>query len=1154
MVDQGSSIWTEERKRVLNGLEELPDPILSQLYEKAINLASDYYPESSEAQFNLAIIGHCVRELMNNISYYLDGVSTSGRNRSGAEDRTAKELRELLVSEYPDIALTPSKNATQVPIPANLAVALSAYRSMAIEGRINSDESASMSAIGRIEEGNPAAALWRRTRDEFVSYAHLSRGRRGLPERSLLLHNLDILDNALTNRLGFFFEAKRKVSDILAHANHYENGAYTVPSKDELDAARALLGDPGIRFVFYSNLINPKWLIPLEREKAFERSIPQEADSAYDTSWPEAIYLRTVAEERPEDVTRIILNAGRKPLQTIRLAEIDLGFRLPLKHAIEISREVKSWAYGRYQPDGFFWMRDEVINLISRLMESYDNAARKAGKALFEACFMPYHDGRSLSGCKSLIPDWGYADRLSKLQRSIETLSLRARIAIFSSFSEALLSEKMPSTFLVPSIDNACEKHRDSMVKEVLYQIVKALLGALSDDPEMAIKSIKRIEEKVLAFRCALSSCRAFIEQCLSGQQVIPQSLDAYLHDMLLSNLILNEEYEAELYPLYTLCVRCGVITSSELVGKVYSLREAITEEYSTRLEALNMAGQEDPSRYARRWQHRVLTLIGCDMLDDEGLSWYKKLGEEFPNSQYILNEGCETQTITGPNSPLSDEELSQMPPEELISFLEAWHPTDEDCNRLISHLGLGRHLSRRLADSPFLLQGMMERLYGLRPIYQAMVLNGWGEALKNGSSVPVNDALSLLGFASRRSEDDSWPPEGNSFDDDGNYLHFRREAAEMAVRLLDSSVCLTNEQVNSLLDSIVRLSKSNDPGEEFEGKYGGDNSDPFTMSLNAIRPIAIRALAKWIKKNSLNGRIAEALNHLEAFLPDRSSSDTDAATIGEALPWLVEADAAWATNHRAAIFGEGEANRRQQIALTTVLSLYILSPQMLSFCSPAIFQALDNQARPYALGFRFDGSDCVTLIGEKLYGAYAIGQIDWDDELLARLWEKMDEAQAGAILGKICGAVRDGSGVTDAIASRIGKLWDYHANSLLKSKGPKSLKGITRLLKSGCYPISWWGPRLLKELEVNPDDINLMLFEDEFIALSEEDPELAMEILRQVIEHDQYPIAPYYEEFGILVLSKLRASNNGVLPADAVRFMDLLGRIGCLDVDDKLK
>lgn len=94
----------------------------------------------------------------------------------------------------------------------------------------------------------------------------------------------------------------------------------------------------------------------------------------------------------------------------------------------------------------------------------------------------------------------------------------------------------------------------------------------------------------------------------------------------------------------------------------------------------------------------------------------------------------------------------------------------------------------------------------------------------------------------------------------------------------------------------------------------------------------------------------------------------------------------------------------------------------------------------------------------------------------------------------------------------------------------------------------------MLEELEVNPDDINLMLFEDEFIALSGEDPELAMGILRQVIEHDQYPIAPYYEEFGILVLSKLRASNNGVLPMVAVKFMDLLGRIGCLDIDDKLR
>lgn len=56
MVDQGLSIWTGERKRVLNGLEELPDPILLQPYEKAIYLASDYYPESGEEQFNLAII------------------------------------------------------------------------------------------------------------------------------------------------------------------------------------------------------------------------------------------------------------------------------------------------------------------------------------------------------------------------------------------------------------------------------------------------------------------------------------------------------------------------------------------------------------------------------------------------------------------------------------------------------------------------------------------------------------------------------------------------------------------------------------------------------------------------------------------------------------------------------------------------------------------------------------------------------------------------------------------------------------------------------------------------------------------------------------------------------------------------------------------
>lgn len=1152
MGKQGSGIWTDERVRVLHTLGELSEPILAQLYEHAIDLASDYAIDSNKAQFYIAIIGHCVRELMNNISYYLGDNSLPGRNRSGAEDRAIKSLRKLVLSECSDATLLPPEGATQVPITASLAEALSFFREAAIEGERNAYKSASMGAIGRIEEDNPATALWKHARDSFAGYAHLSKGNGNLPERSELLHNLDILDNALMIRLGFFFDAKQRINDILERANRCSNGKYEAPIKDDLDAALSLLGDSGIRFVFYSGLTNPEWLLPLEERKAFERSIPLEGGVGYDSSWPEALFLRLIACEKPEDVTRIILRSSSNPHPTIRLSAIELSNRLPLKNAVEIADAAICWADEHYRDDGFFWIHDEVISLISRLMASDVASEQSKGKKLFQLCFKPNRNEGFLSNCRALIPDWSYSKSLSKLQNIIDSLPLKLRVALLCSFADALVPDGILSTYVAPSIAEAYKQHSNSMAEEILYQVVQAFLSAFAGNPDLAVEMAQKRAEKTLTFRCVLFTCQILLERAYNTQSEIPQSVNTLLHRILLSELILNAEFEAELYPLYAPSIRCGIVTPSEFVEHVECSCGAKAEAYRSKFSSLNLEDTKDPLRYARQWEHRLLTLVGCDALDETRMLHYQELSKEFSNCRYSLGGGG-ARTITGPNSPLSDEELFRMTPEELLSFLEAWHPSESDRNQLISHLGLGRHLSRRVNDNPFYFEGMAERLCELRPTYQTEILSGWNKVLSERRPVPLDDVLLLLAYASERSEKVTWQPEGDSFDDDCNYLNLRREAASLAVTLLDLPAVFSDGQRDGLLDSIIRLLKSDEPSGEYERKYGGSNSDPFTISLNTIRPIAIRALAKWIITNPKESRASEALAHLESFLPDRSLSEADAAAIGEALPPLMEVNMSWATKHRSALFGDGKANRYQQIVFTTILSLYYLSPQLLRYCSPAISSALAGKAEPYATGFRLDGADHIPLIGRQLYRAYAIGYLDWDDNLLTSLWEKVDANQAGAIIGRICSMVGDGTGVTEAIASRIGKLWDYHANVLAERKGAASLKGILHLLRSKLYSISWWGPRLLKELKINPGNNSLMLFEDEFLELSDEDPKLAMDVLRCIIENDRYPMASYYEKYGILILNKMKGRNDGLLSADAIDFMDLLGKIGCLDIDEKI-
>lgn len=115
-------------------------------------------------------------------------------------------------------------------------------------------------------------------------------------------------------------------------------------------------------------------------------------------------------------------------------------------------------------------------------------------------------------------------------------------------------------------------------------------------------------------------------------------------------------------------------------------------------------------------------------------------------------------------------------------------------------------------------------------------------------------------------------------------------------------------DERNDIWEILEKLSSHKDPDLAYEQKYGGDNMDPATMSVNTIRGEAIHSVidyALWCAKN-LKQRILvkEVKKILEKHLDtEKEPSLTIRAVYGWRLPNLVYLDIKWVEHNMKKIF-----------------------------------------------------------------------------------------------------------------------------------------------------------------------------------------------------------------------------------------------------------
>jgi cytochrome c5 len=218
-VTGGSVVrWTRERHDLYAQLTQVHGD-LGALYRYAIDLASSS-PKDSDRRVRDALVGHCLRELMNNFPEAIGDVEDfPERGRRGDDD-----LRDAVIDGFRGL---PPQDFDDTNLDGLVTVTKGFVTSVGawVEGQDQATTRAalrdSVTVLGRLDEHNPALRPWKAARKYVMKLTHLNLSARpSEPDRDAdtELHLANI-EAALRARLGGFFDVLAEFDDILAEAN-----------------------------------------------------------------------------------------------------------------------------------------------------------------------------------------------------------------------------------------------------------------------------------------------------------------------------------------------------------------------------------------------------------------------------------------------------------------------------------------------------------------------------------------------------------------------------------------------------------------------------------------------------------------------------------------------------------------------------------------------------------------------------------------------------------------------------------------------------------------------------------------------------------------------------------------------------------------------
>lgn len=491
-----------------------------------------------------------------------------------------------------------------------------------------------------------------------------------------------------------------------------------------------------------------------------------------------------------------------------------------------------------------------------------------------------------------------------------------------------------------------------------------------------------------------------------------------------------------------------------------------------------NQTLDETVAAYRRSWLHGMLSAVGAEALPRRVRGVLTKLNSEF--GEYLHAEFPSYVTSwVGERSPVATDEIAAWPVDQLLQYLATWEP---DKPRAVgpetTRDGLASTVRAVVRADSTIYARAAPLFRDTSPVYVRAVLEGLREAVQDGVTFDWVSVLVLCRHAV--AQVDVGVPTSDFSDADTRWNSVQRSVISLLEAGIESvsEARLPADLLDDALSILTPLTSSADPTPDQEARYGGDNMDPLTLSLNTIRPAAIRAIvhvaarvlvstraeADSTSKEGLGSSdfptVVVALGIIDGRLGfDRDPSLATAAVFGESLVRLAWIDGAWLTARMPRLMALNAEYR--DVVASTSLAVYQPSSLLLETLRPWIGDWLTRAVvGDDVLGWRAHRG-ASQLWGDHLVILYCTGRLKRDDDLVLNFFESASVKDRAETLGHL-GWVLTQAEVGEDFLQLAMSIWDWRMHLVETGAADiGELAGFGRWVISGKFSAAWWLPRL---------------------------------------------------------------------------------------------
>lgn len=915
---------------------------------------------------------------------------------------------------------------------------------------------------------------------------------------------------------------------------------FRAPTEAEVVRALASLSSINHRRIFFGKLENSLWLDPLARRGVFSaiREPATEADDA-DLRWPEGDYLVRMAGERPEAVTRILLDASETRNPYVRQAILKAALQLPPSQAAHLVRPLRAFI----AEDTHRWLSPrDLSNLCIRLL----GERLRRGWELADTLYWPRPAEGGLAEVTAGLERYWYAESLPAVARAMAAADSAKALKELGRWlvryvhltSPGALKGEDYSYLWRPEIRGSAKSARTSEIGDALVDAVRDV-GLEMVERAAAADVVGILDPKSSPLMKRISM--TVVAQAISSGQS-PGAWRSWLLDRpTIHDLGVRPEYSElarEMLPR---------LDDADLTAWIELVRAGpeLTEDQRRRLES-----ERDPGAILERYERDLLAAVGSEAIGQLGAERLHALvGTHGEPSDDVRVPFATSVAVWEPEElPEEATRFGDMHPDEVAAALN--DPAFQARLDQWDHHQVARQLGKAAAADPETFSRHALAFAATPPALMWGLFDGLTEAVRSGGSPP--EWQNLIRLIERT--EDVWSVEEGS-----QLVSSWARLIEAALRQTTSGLSRTQGEACARL--LVVAHRSIEPRDT----PGSDEGmDPLTDSLNWPRPIVVRGLVRLVSWGRDNGFTDDAMNVLLGALEAALESPdlAERAAIGEGLGVLVGKARSWFDEHLDELVGVDDQRLPtafQDVVWTTALAVYRPSVQLLDALRPALHLRLALARAGYepTAGWR-NARPPGQLIGDHCVLLFAHALIEGDDPLFREFFLSSSAEDVAAVLSHWGWLLfRSEDPLPTTVIERSRALWESQMEAVAGGEAPPEvLSGFLWWVRSGLFSSEWWIPRLVDVCQMGVLDLRggvEVVLED----VSGSDPAAALDLLAGLHQIDprRSSVASFgWAQVAPLVIARALGTGDQALEARARRVMNQLGESGLISLAEDVR